>query len=490
MSLTAAFQAARASMGIASAQTSLTSRNIAGAGDVSYAQKYAVVSTSPNGPAVVSIERAADLALRRSLLDANSASAAASASADGYQAIDAAFAGTGPETSIMGRLGALQDSLRTAATQPNNLAMTDAVLESAKDVVATLAAANEAIQNVRAQADAAIATSVTNINRLLSDFSVTESELLREKGRGGDVTAILDQRDSIIAALSNEIGVNVVQNSDGSTAIYATGGAVLFNREPRTVSFTATDQFTAGASGNDVYIDGVNVTAEHSPMRASGGRLSGSVEIRDQAAPLTQRQLDEIARGLVVAFSEADVSGASSAPALPGLFTYPGAAPVGAAVLMPGLAGVIRVNPSVDPAQGGSPLRIRDGGAADPGNAAYVANPSQAAGYSARLLSYVDAMRSAQDFDPGAQLGSSQGLLAFIEGAISFSASRNQRASEASQQTGVLKDRMTVALSNATGVNVDEEMARLLDVENAYRASAKLITTINGLYQTLFDSIR
>jgi flagellar hook-associated protein 1 FlgK len=53
----------------------------------------------------------------------------------------------------------------------------------------------------------------------------------------------------------------------------------------------------------------------------------------------------------------------------------------------------------------------------------------------------------------------------------------------------VIRDRTAIALSNATGVNLDDEMSRLLDLEHAYQASAKLIATIDNLYQMLFQAV-
>jgi len=41
------------------------------------------------------------------------------------------------------------------------------------------------------------------------------------------------------------------------------------------------------------------------------------------------------------------------------------------------------------------------------------------------------------------------------------------------------------AYSNATGVNLDEELIQLLDIEQSYKAAAKLMTTVDELLKTL-----
>ena len=46
----------------------------------------------------------------------------------------------------------------------------------------------------------------------------------------------------------------------------------------------------------------------------------------------------------------------------------------------------------------------------------------------------------------------------------------------------------TTALSNATGVNLDDQMSTMLDVEHAYQASAQLMSTVNSMYATLLQA--
>ena len=112
------------------------------------------------------------------------------------------------------------------------------------------------------------------------------------------------------------------------------------------------------------------ITGGAGPMLAGSGRLTGLVAVRDGVAVTYQNQLDEIARGLIQAFAESDQSATPTLPDVPGLFTYAGApAMPPAGSVLTGLAGTIKVNASVDPAQGGNAARLRDGGIS--GNPAY-----------------------------------------------------------------------------------------------------------------------
>ena len=136
-------------------------------------------------------------------------------------------------------------------------------------------------------------------------------------------------------------------------------------------------------------VDGVPITGSAGVMLAGSGRLTGLAAIRDDIAVTYQNQLDEIARGLIEAFAESDQSATPSLPDAPGLFTYPGAPAMPASgTLLVGLAGAIRINPSVDPSQGGNLALLRDGGIA--GDPAYVYNASGGSAYADRLNQYVD----------------------------------------------------------------------------------------------------
>jgi flagellar hook-associated protein 1 FlgK len=152
-----------------------------------------------------------------------------------------------------------------------------------------------------------------------------------------------------------------------------------------------------------------------------------------------------------------------------------------------GLAGEIRVNASVDPAQGGIVNLLRDGGIS--GNPAYVYNSTGAAGFSDRLQGLIDSLNASQAFDPSAGLGANASLANFASGSAGWlQEARKSAAADASYSTALLS-RATESLSNASGVNLDEEMTIMLEVERSYQASAKLMSAIDALFDTLLATV-
>jgi flagellar hook-associated protein 1 FlgK len=152
-----------------------------------------------------------------------------------------------------------------------------------------------------------------------------------------------------------------------------------------------------------------------------------------------------------------------------------------------GLAGTITVAASVDPAVAGNPNLLRDGGIS--GLPAYVYNPAANPGFSTRLHQLVDEMDLSQPFDPAAQGKPNANIIDFAASSVSFIESRRRDVNAKVQFQDALLDRSNSALSNVNGVNMDDEMSLMLQVERTFAASSKLISTIDGMVQTLLAAV-
>lgn len=195
-----------------------------------------------------------------------------------------------------------------------------------------------------------------------------------------------------------------------------------------------------------------------------------------------QSQLDETARGLITAFAET----APSMPNAAGLFTWSGAPAIPAAgTLVNGLAASISVNAAMNPSTGGSPTLLRDGGA---NGAAYVANTGGAS-YSTLLIAYGDRLDQPMTFDPAAGISATSSVSDYAASSIGWFEGVRQQASTASDAKEALASRSAEALSNATGVNVDQEMSLLLDLEHTYQASARMMKTVDDMMAALLNAV-
>ncbi|WP_454916042.1 flagellar hook-associated protein FlgK [Xanthobacter sediminis] len=485
MSLSTAFNTARTSLQTTSARLSVSASNIAAADDTSASRKIAVVTTASDGSTrVVNITRASDSALFDRMLSSTSSSAHLSAINDGLTVLQQTIGDTESENSPAALLNAFSNALSASANAPDDPNMAVAAVSAAQDLVDSLNSATGTIQQVRTDADANIAGAVTHVNDLLTQFQSANDAVVHATATGADATDALDRRDSILAQLSEEMGISTLTRGNNDMAIYTDSGVTLFDKSARSVTFAATGALDASTSGNAVYVDGVAVAGPGaSSMALKSGAIAGLADLRDNVAVTYQTQLDEVARGLVSAFAESDQSGGGG-PTLAGLFTAGAGSVPGA--LVKGLAGSISINPAADPNQGGSALTLRDGGM---NGAAYVYNTNSEASFPDRLASLVSSLTQARTYDPSSQLESGTGLMAFATSSTSWlEGQRSLVSTKLDKQSAVLSQTST-ALSSATGVNLDNEYALQLELERSYQASSKLIGVVSNLYDQLFSAI-
>ncbi len=499
MSLSAAFNVISSSFAANAAQTAVVANNIANANTTGYSREIAnVIANSYGGADVAAVTREANAALLEQVSTSTSDAATQTAISAGLATLAQTVSDSSSSSSTSGAtqngdspsamLANLQSELTTYQDSPDDTSAGQAVVTAASQLAGALNSSSSTVQQVRDQADSDMASSVATINSLLNQFTAANNSVVQGLQTGVSVASAEDTRDSIVTQLAQQLGVSTATAANGSMSIYTDSGVTLFQDTPRAVSFTPTPTLVDGATGAPVTVDGVPITGANSPMPLQSGALAGYAALRDTLAPQYQAQLDQVASGLINAFAETDQSAAPTQPPLPGLFTTAGATSLPSISAATGLAAAIEVNPNVDPSQGGNVNLLRDGGISDPGNPAYTYNTTGSASYTGRIQQLINQISATQSFDPSAGLGASSSLADYANASVSWLQGENQQASDASTYQTALVTQATSALSNATGVNLDAEMTNMLNLENSYASSAKLLTTVGSMFSALLDA--
>lgn len=490
MSLTVAYNTARSSLQASQSQMAIVSRNTAGANDPAYSRKIGVLITT-GGAARVTVLRASDRALLNKMLETTSDAATQKSLLEGLQSLSQTIGDTELDESPAARIGALSSALKQYANAPDDTVLARGFVKAANDLVTNLNQATATINAIRQETQVKITDSVAQINDILAKFKGVNDEIMSGTALGRDVSDALDTRDQLIAQLSEEIGITVVPRAGNDIALYTDSGVPLFDRLPRSVTVD-TSALEAGKPGGAVLVDGVPVTGSLSPMPLNSGSLVGLIRVRDEAAVGYQRQLDELARGLIETFRETLQTG-SGLLNVAGVFTYsdgssiPTPAPIPAMPAPEGLAGLIRVNDAIDPTKSptGSYDKIRDGGI----NGSQYKYGDGTASFSTRLYQLVDAMEADRPFDSSLGLGSAMSLQDFASSSAGWLEAKRQDASQQVSYQETLLAQASEALSNATDVNMDDETALMLQLEKSYSASAKLISVIDEMLKTLLNAV-
>ena len=487
MSLTVALTTARQALQTTATQIAVSGSNIANADDPTRSRKIAVPVVDPSGSShVATITRATNDTVLSQYLGANSRSAGSQALLDGLNRLQDTVGDTASNASPAAKIAALSTALQTYANTPSDASLGQAAVVAAQSVASALNSASQTVAQVRNDADSAMAASVDKLNSLLSQFQTLNQRVVSENQTGQDATDALDQRDALLDQISQEIGITVMRRGDGDMAVYTDSGVVLFDKSARQVSMAPSGTLAAGTTGSPVLVDGVPVTGANAPMPISSGALAGLATLRDVTAPTYQAQLDEMARGLVESFAETDQSGGGGADKA-GLFTWSGGPAIPAAgTLSSGIAATLKVNSAVVPAQGGSVARLRDGGI---NGTDYKYNTTGAASYSDRLSALIGGLGEARSFASASGLETSASLTDFSAASVGWLEDQRQTTSDTADYQSALLTRTQTSLSNAVGVNLDDEYAQQLQLEQSYQASSKLISIVNSLFRSLLDAV-
>ena len=143
------------------------------------------------------------------------------------------------------------------------------------------------------------------------------------------------------------------------------------------------------------------------------------------------------------------------------------------------------MDPLADPQVGGSPALIRDG--AINGDLDYLYNIDGHAAFSDRLYELSANFDVTLTFDASAGLPASQSLNAFASTAVDYLNAQRVVAQNESSYRSELSTQFEQSLQTQSGPNLDYEMSRLLEVERAYQATARVLNTVDQMLATLIE---
>ena len=110
------------------------------------------------------------------------------------------------------------------------------------------------------------------------------------------------------------------------------------------------------------------------------------------------------------------------------------------------------------------------------------------ASFSDLLNNYTTAFETPTTFAPEAAIDTTGTILAFSTGSVGWLEQNRSAATTASDDKNALLGRTQEALQNVTSVSLDEELSLLLDLEQSYKASAKLVSAVDEMITSLLQA--
>jgi flagellar hook-associated protein 1 len=482
MSISASLSSALSGLNAAAKGAELVANNVANATNPSYARRELqlgarVVGSLGQGVAIIGTDRVIDRALLsdRRMADANSGGREALLR---FQRDVEGVIGTSADpSSISGRIASLESALVEAASRPDSEARLSNLHTALRQVSDGFAAASESIQQGRGRADGKIASDVNRLNDALLKVRDLNVLIRAAKATGNDAAGLMDQRQKVVDDIATIVPIRELSRDNDQIALVTAGGITLLDGKAATFGFTATNTITADMTLGSGALSGITVNGRPiavgvPPGGMDGGTLAANFAIRDDLGTKAQASLDAVARNLMERLEDPAVD-ATRAPGSPGLLTDNGAGfnPLDEV----GLSARLAINAAVDPVQGGALWRLRDGlGAAVQGP------PGQSA-----LLTALHGALTVPRATASGPFASGPRSFAALTGDLSSLASSARISAENDLGYARARSESLTELQAAQGVDTDQELQKLLVIEQAYSANARVIQTVDELIQIL-----
>ena len=400
------------------------------------------ISLYGGGVQVAGLDRLSDLPLQSQMLAGQSGDGALAARQSGMAGIQQLF----PEPTGTGSISTALSGYWTAwGNLQKNGADSSArqqLLDAGSTLAGALNAASAGITQVAETARDQLAPTVTAINGLTSQIAALNQSIVAS-GAAGRVNGHLeDQRDALVSQLSNQIGVRVSLQADGSETISAGTGSLVVGSTSQALQVSGSGSATS-----------ITWQSGSGPVAVSGGTLGGLLQTVDTDVPTYTAALDTVASTLIHSVNQAqaqgiDLTGAAGKP----FFSGTGAADISVALANPDGIAAASASTPVPPV----PAHNTDGS-----NAAAIAELATATG------------------GPDATYAS------FVGGLGNDVAQLKTQLGAQSQVTSTA----TAAYRSQTGVDTNQELTEMVQYQNAYSAAAKYISTVDQTMQSLLAAI-
>jgi flagellar hook-associated protein 1 FlgK len=301
-----------AQSGLTAAQIGLTTtgHNIANANTPGYNRQIVVQNAATaqnlgfgfvgNGTEITNVSRVYNAFL---VNQANSAQTSSSQLDTYYSQISQINNMLGDSTS--GLSPAMQDffgSLQTASTDPNSAAARQTLLSSGQTLASRFQALSEQLSGMQQGVNTQIAAGITDINSYATQIAALNDQIGKVQASSGAAAPndLLDQRDQLIASLSKDIKVSVVQQNNSYNVFIGNGQPLVVGTT--TFNLVGMNSPTDPSRLEVGYQNGSKTTMVDESI-LTGGSLSGLLQFRSQSLDVAQNSLGRIAITLGTTFN-------------------------------------------------------------------------------------------------------------------------------------------------------------------------------------------
>jgi flagellar hook-associated protein 1 len=448
------------------AAIALVSDNIANAGVAGYTAKTLdqsafEVGAQSFGVRTGQVSRSVDAALQASVWSSASSVGALAIQSQVLQAVNATQGTPGDGTSLADAVSALQASFTQLQAQPSATTQQSAVVQAAGTLASTINNTAGTITAERNNVQAQIVTTVDALNAALATVQSTTHDLMGAIAAHGSAADLADQRDAALQTLSSTLNLHYSEQANGNITILGQNGLSIpldsrFSTAGAMLSASST--YTAGGTSvPPILMQSSNpaIPATDVTSQLSGGQLGALIQLRDTTLPAYTASLDTFSANLATQFSTQGLQ----------LFTGPAGAVI--STTPAGQSSQIQVNSLV----AATPSLVRDGTG--------TANTAGVAGFTGVIDNVLNTTF------PGS--GSALSLATQAQTFVSLQSADTAHASADLTKATAYQTTVAGALSSGSGVNVDQQMGLMIQLQNSYQANARVIQATETLFTALLN---
>jgi flagellar hook-associated protein 1 FlgK len=333
--------------------------------------------------------------------------------------------------------------LANPPTDPSGLKQS--VLSRAESLVADLHNINGSLDELEQNIEGEIQQEIETLNSLLTQIGDLNGQIMAGEIGGQTANDLRDQRDLLVSQVAGIAEVTTYARDDGSMDLILNGRTMITRQSVQQL----TTQYEQGDDGDTMTV----VTAGSlRPVGLPDGHLKGLIDSRDTQVSNTRSQLDDVVKLLVTSVNalhtQARTSSGSGLPFFVGdsLYTIEVTEAIRADTELIGTS--------------------RSGEAGD-----------------------TDIAREIADLANSALEGDSQTVGDLYRGTLIDLASRRGSFEFLVENQTSAVGAVESKIASVAGVSLDEEGANMLRYQNSYAAAAKMITTVQEIFDSLLAMI-
>lgn len=441
-----------------------TGHNLANAATPGYSrQRVDLVSADPafaggvfvgQGVEVAGIRRIFDRFVESELLTLQGEVGYSQAESEALESLQEIFPLSG---GVNGALSEFFGALGDLASNPAGSVERLSVIAKANALGQSLAQTRQLLTGARQKLDEDVWGSIARVNVVLEQIAGLNKRIVASEVGGQSANDLRDKRQTLLQEISALTGATTREEASGQVTV-TMGGLLLVGGE-RFASFQ-TDQLDAAGLRRITYTspDG---TAFEATTLLSAGKVGSLLNVRDRLLVSMIERLDRFAKTLVDEVNAQHALGFDRNGNAGGNFFTPLGTVAGA-------AGAVQVDSAV---------------ANDPRLIAAAAAANTVPGDNRNALALVNMRQT-----PFAALGN-QTLEDNYLSLIGNVGSEVQRAGARFDFYQDVLTRTQARRESVSGVNMDEEMTKLIQFQRAFEASSVLVRTADEMYQTLIEMV-